>query len=439
MSGLELSGLGFGFLLTLLALRVPIGVAMALAGMAGYVMVVGASPLLSFLKTQMFYLFLNYDLSVISLFMLMGQFASRAGLSTALFRSANSWIGHRRGGIAMATVGGCAGFGAICGSSLATAATMAQVALPELRRHNYSGALATGSLAAGGTLGILIPPSIVLIVCAIIVEANIETLFQAALIPGLLAAAGYMITIAIYVRLRPDAGPPGERASWDQRWRGLLEIWPVMLIFVLVIGGIYFGWFTPTQAASVGAIGTGIIAVTRGGLRWRGFVDTVLATASATALIFLIIFGASLFNAFLGFTRLSFTLADAINAAGLTPMLVLLVMVLIFLVLGCFMDSLSMILLLIPIFWPVLVQLDFAMDPEEVKIWFSIIALIVVEIGLITPPVGLNVFIINAMARDVPMMDTFRGVVPFLVSDAVRVALLIAVPAITLALPRWLN
>ena len=439
MSGLTLALFAFGVLVLLLAVRIPIGVAMTVVGMGGYVFVTNTNALLSILKNQMFYDFLNYDLSVIPLFLLMGQFASRAGISTALFRSANNWIGHRRGGIAMATVGGCAGFGAICGSSLATAATMAQVALPELRRHNYSGALATGSLAAGGTLGILIPPSIVLVVCAIIVEANVETLFQAAFIPGILAAAGYMIAIAIYVRWRPEAGPPGERASWDETIRGTIDIWPVLLIFFLVIGGIYFGWFTPTQAASVGAISTGALAFTRGGLRLQGFIDSILGTASSTAMIFLIIFGASILKAFLGFTRLSFTLVDLITSAGLTPLLILLIMVLILLVLGCVMDSLSMILLLIPIFWPILSELDFGMDPEDTKIWFSIIALIVTEIGLITPPVGLNVFIINAMARDVPMLETFKGVVPFLITDAVRIALLIAFPTMALLLPRLLN
>lgn len=439
MSGLILALFAFGILVLFLALRIPIGVAMTVVGMGGYVLVTNTNALLSILKNQMFYDFLNYDLSVIPLFLLMGQFASRAGISTALFCSANNWIGHKRGGIAMATVGGCAGFGAICGSSLATAATMAQVALPELRRHNYSGALATGSLAAGGTLGILIPPSIVLVVCAIIVEANVETLFQAAFIPGMLAVAGYIISIAIYVRLYPEAGPPGRRANWDEKIRGTVNIWPVLLIFFLVIGGIYFGWFTPTQAASVGAISTGILAFTRGGLRLQGFIDSILGTASSTAMIFLIIFGASILKAFLGFTRLSFTLADLITSAGMMPLLILLIMVFILLVLGCVMDSLSMILLLIPIFWPVLSELDFGMDPEDTKVWFCIIALIVTEIGLITPPVGLNVFIINSMARDVPMLETFKGVAPFLVTDTIRIALLITFPTIVLFLPRLLN
>ena len=439
MSGLTLALSAFGILVLFLALRIPIGVAMTVVGMGGYVLVTNTNALLSILKNQMFYDFLNYDLSVIPLFLLMGQFASRAGISTALFRSANNWIGHKRGGIAMATVGGCAGFGAICGSSLATAATMAQVALPELRRHNYSGALATGSLAAGGTLGILIPPSIVLVVCAIIVEANVETLFQAALIPGILAVVGYMIAIAIYVRLYPEAGPPGGRASWDKKIRGVVDIWPVLLIFCLVIGGIYFGWFTPTQAASVGVISTGALAFTRGGLKLQGFIDSILDTASSTAMIFLIIFGASILKAFLGFTRLSFILVDLITSAGLVPLLILLIMVLILLVLGCVMDSLSMILLLIPIFWPVLSEFDFGMDPEDTKVWFCIIALIVTEIGLITPPVGLNVFIINAMARDVPMLETFKGVAPFLVTDTIRIALLITFPTIVLLLPRLLN
>jgi tripartite ATP-independent transporter DctM subunit len=438
MTGLEYGGIGFAALLLLLALRIPIGLSMLVVGMVGYVSISGVSALLNHLKTDMYWRFTTFDLSVVPMFILMGQFAAKAGLSHALFRAANVWLGHHRGGIAMAAVGGCAGFGAISGSSLATAATMGQVALPELKRYNYAGSLATGALAAGGTLGILIPPSVVLIIYAIIVEANIATLFQAAFIPGILAALGYMATIAIVVRINPEAGPAGPRATRAEKWQALLDIWPVLVIFVLVMGGIYIGIFTPTEGAGVGVTGTFLIAITRGGMRWEGFVDALLGAASTTALIFLILLGAAMFNAFLGFSRLPFFAADFFKNSGFSPMLVLMAMVVLFILLGFVMDSLSMILLTVPIFWPIIAALDFGLQPEDLKLWFGIIALIVVEVGLITPPVGLNVFVINSMAKDVPMIETFKGVLPFLMSDAIRVALIILFPTIALILPQLL-
>ena len=439
MSALAIGAVGFGVLLLMLVVRIPIGVAMLVVGMAGFAAVTNVTALLNILKTQLFYQFLNYELTVIPLFMLMGQFASKARLSQDLFHATNTWIGHYRGGMAMAAIGGCAGFGAICGSSLATAATMGHVALPELRRHGYSGSFATGVLAAGGTLGILIPPSVVLIVAAIVVEANIETLFQAAFIPGLIAVTGYMIAIVIFVRFFPDAGPSGVRASAQEKWRALVSIWPVIAIFLLVIGGIYFGLFTPTEGASVGAVSMGIVAVTRGRMRLQGLTEAVLETAVSTAMIFLILFAANVLNAFLGFTRMPMVLSDIISGSGLSPMMVLLLMVAIFVVLGMFMDSLSMILLFMPIFWPILMVMDFGMGVEDLKIWFSIITLMVVEMGLITPPVGLNVFVINSIAGDVPMRDSFRGVLPFLMSDVVRIGILILFPGLTLFLPHVLK
>jgi len=438
MSGLEIGGAGFVALLVLLALRIPIGIAMLTVGMVGYVTINGVSPLLSYLKTEMYWRFTTFDLSVVPLFVLMGQFAAKAGLSQALFRAANVWLGHYRGGIAMAAVGGCAGFGAISGSSLATAATMGQVALPELRRYNYAGSLATGALAAGGTLGILIPPSVVLIIYAILVEANIATLFQAAFLPGILAALGYMAAIAIVVRINPAAGPAGPRASRREKWAALLDIWPVLVIFVLVMGGIYIGVFTPTEGAGVGSVGTFLVAVTRGGMRWNDFADALLGAAGTTAMIFLILFGAAIFNAFLGFSRLPMFAADFFQKSGMAPMSVLLAMVALFIMLGFVMDSLSMILLTVPIFWPIIAVLDFGLQIEDLKLWFGVISLIVVEVGLITPPVGLNVFVINSMAKDVPMIETFRGVVPFFLSDIIRVAFIIGFPVITLILPRLL-
>jgi tripartite ATP-independent transporter DctM subunit len=439
MSDLATGATGFGVLLVLIALRVPIGVAMLSVGVVGYVSIAGTSALLSYLKTEMYWRFSSFDLSVIPLFLMMGNFAARAGITAALFRAASAWIGHFRGGLAMAAVGGCAAFGTISGSSLATAAMMGQVALPELRRYKYSGAFATGALAAGGTLGILIPPSIVLIIFAIMVEANIVSLFQAGFLPGILAALGYIVTISIVARLDPIAGPAGPRAARKERWRALADVWSVAAIFLVVMGGIYSGIFTPTEGAGIGAVCTFLVAVLHGGMRLPGFLHALIETAVTSAMIFLILLGAGVFNAFLGFSRLPMWAADLFQNSGLSPYLVLLGMIALYLVLGCVMDSLAMILITIPIFWPIIAALDFGMSPDDLKLWFGIITLSVVEIGLITPPVGLNVFVINSLAKDVPMIDTFRGVVPFLMSDAVRVTLIILLPPLSLALPYWLG
>jgi len=438
LSNLEMGIAGFGILLVLLAIRIPIGVAMLSVGLIGLYIIAGQRPLWAIMKSEVYFAFSKPGFSVLPLFILMGQFAAKAGLSTALFRAANVWLGHHRGGIAMAAVGGCAGFGAVTGSSLATAATMGRAALPELRRYNYSGALSTGALAAGGTLGILIPPSIVLIIYAVLVEGSIVALFQAAFIPGILATLGYIAAIAIVARINPEAGPAGPRHGWQERFRALGDIWPVLVIFLLVIGGIYVGMFTPTEGAAIGAVGTFLIAVFKAGMRFDGFVDAVIATAETTGLIFLILLGASIFNSFLGFSTLPNFAADFFQNSGLSPYTVLFGMVALYIVLGMVMDSLSMILLTTPIFWPIIMVMDFGMPMTDLRLWFGIITLMVVEVGLITPPVGLNAFVINAMAKDVPMIETFKGLVPFLLSDAVRVALIIAFPAIVLILPRLL-
>ncbi len=432
MSGLEIGLIGFLAVIALMFLRIPIGVAMLFMGMAGYVWMTGPLPLLNHLKIAAYSRFSNYELSVIPLFLLMGQFASRAGMSRALFKFAGVFLGHLRGGMAMAAVGACAGFGAICGSSLATAATMGQVALPELRRMNYSGPLATGTLAAGGTLGILIPPSVVLVVYAILTEQNIAKLFTAAILPGIIATLGYMAVISIYVRVKPGSGPAAPRATAAERLQSFKDVWPVGLIFLLVIGGLYRGWFTPTEAAAVGAFGTGMLALFGGGLDRQGLIEAMLGTAESTAMIFLILLGADVFNVFLALTQMPVETARLIAQSGLPPMLVLVAILALYLILGCVMDSLSMILLTIPILFPVVMGLDFGLTSEETAIWFGILTLSVVEIGLITPPVGLNVFVISGMAKDVPMYDTFRGVSAFLASDIVRVTLLVLAPGLSL-------
>ena len=439
MSDLAIALWSFPVLLALIFLRVPIGLAMFGVGVVGSWLVTGRwTPILAQLKTLTYDTFSSYSLSIVPLFLLMGQFATRGGMSQALFRAASAWIGHRRGGVAMAAVGACAGFGAICGSSLATAATMGQVALPELKKHGYSDALATGALAAGGTLGILIPPSVVLVIYAILAEQNIVKLFVAAMVPGALAALGYMVAVAVYVRLRPEAAGARPRADRAERWRALVAVWPVLLVFATVIGGIYAGVFTPTEGAAVGAAGTGLIALARGGLGWRPLGEALGATAVSTGMIFLIVLGAAVFNGFLAFSRLPQTAAEWVTTLGLSPWVVLAAILLAYLAFGCVMDSLSMILLTVPIFFPVVAALDFGMDPEETALWFGVLVLIVVEVGLITPPVGMNLFVINAMADRVPLGRTFAGALPFVATDLIRVALLTAFPALTLGLVRAL-
>lgn len=439
MSNIEIGLWSFPVLLVLIFIRIPIGLAMLIVGFAGSFLIRGSfTPMLAQFKDLSYSTFSNYSLSIVPLFLLMGHFAALGGMSQALFNAAETWLGHKKGGVAMAAIGACAGFGAIAGSSLATAATMGQVALPELRRHGYSGALATGTLAAGGTLGILIPPSVILVIYAILTEQNIAKLFVAAFVPGLLAAIGYMIAISIYVRLKPDSAGSRARAPYRERFASLLPVWSVLLVFFAVVGGIYFGWFTPTEAAAVGAAGTGLIALLRGGVTRAKFVEAILATASATAMIFLIVFGAGVFNSFLALSQMPQEAAAFVTAQGYSPWLVLSVILLLYLVFGCIMESLSMILLTIPIFYPIVSVLDFGVPSAEFGIWFGILVLVVVEVGLITPPVGLNLFIINGLAKDTPITETYKGVLPFIVSDILRTILLTAFPIISLFAVRLL-
>jgi tripartite ATP-independent transporter DctM subunit len=429
------------------------------------------------------------------MFLLMGHFATLGGMSTALFRAAEGWLGHRKGGVAMASIGACAGFGAICGSSLATAATMGRVALPELRRYGYAGGFSTATLAAGGTLGILIPPSVVLVIYAILTEQNIAKLFLAAFIPGIMAAIGYVIAVSIYVRLNPDAAGTRPRVPYRERFAALLTVWPVLMVFGLVVGGIYLGWFTPTEGAAVGAFLTGLIAWFNGGLTRATLVESFLVTGKSTAMIFFIVLGAAFYNGFLALTQVPQELSNFVVSQGFSPWAVLALILLFYLVFGCLMDSLSMILLTVPIFFPVVSALDFGLvslvdlqarevarvlrdgmpegltpeglaaiqaslgdgialtreqmreigirmtesranriEAEYVAIWFGILVLIVVEVGLITPPVGMNLFVINAMDRATKMIETYKAVLFFVASDIIRVVILVAFPAITLFL-----
>ncbi|WP_394891231.1 TRAP transporter large permease [Mesorhizobium sp. AaZ16] len=439
MTNIELGFWSFPVILALIFLRIPIGVAMLAVGIGGSWLVTGSlNPVMAQFKNLTHGTFSSYSLSVVPLFLLMGQFASLGGMSAALFKAAATWLGHRKGGVAMAAVGACAGFGAICGSSLATAATMGQVTLPELRKYGYSGALATGTLAAGGTLGILIPPSVILVIYAILTEQNIAKLFVAAFVPGILAAIGYMIAIAIYVRVNPGSAGHRERTPYRERFEALAGVWPVMIVFIAVIGGIYTGVFTPTEAAAIGAAGTGIISLLNRGLTRENFIEAILSTASSTAMIFLIVLGAGALNGFLAMSQLPQFAADFVTAQGYNPWIVLVAILILYLILGCVMDSLSMILLTVPIIFPMVTALDFGLPPEEFAIWFGILILIVVEVGLITPPVGMNLFVINSMAKGISLGQTYKGVLPFVATDLVRTAILTAFPIISLFLVRLL-
>ena len=435
MSMLELGFLSFPVLLLMIFLRAPIGLAMLLAGIGGLWFATGDTNMfMSRLKTETYGTFSSYSLTIIPMFLLMGQFATLSGMSQALFKAAESFLGHSKGGVAMAAGGACAGFGSICGSSLATAATMSRVALPELRRYGYSGGFSTATLAAGGTLGILIPPSVILVIYAILTEQNIAKLFLADFIPGILAALGYIVTISIYVRVYPDSAGTREPVPMAERWRALLDVWPVLVVFGLVVGGIYAGWFTPTEGAAIGAAGTGLIALVSGNMTWSVFKESIIATATATGMIFFIVLGAALYNGFLALSQVPQELSSWVVGQGYSAWTVLIIVLAFYLVFGCLMDSLSIILLTIPIFFPVISQLDFGMTPEHVAILFVILVFIVVEVGLITPPVGMNLFIINAMDKTTPMRDTYSAVMWFVGSDLVRVVILVLFPAITLFL-----
>jgi C4-dicarboxylate transporter DctM subunit len=438
VSPIALTVMIFAIMLVLMALRTPIAISMFVAGCVGYVTQAGWLPLSNFLNTQAFARFASYDLSVIPLFILMGQFATQGGISKSLFEFASAVMSRFRGGLAMASVMACAAFGAICGSSVATAATITSVALPEMKRHGYSGRLATGALAAGGTLGILIPPSVPLVIYAILAEQNIAKLFAAAMIPGLIAMVGYMIAIAVYVRLVPGHAPEHDEAE-KLTWHALGGILPIAIIFVIVFGGIYGGFFTPTEGAAVGAAATFVAALIKREITWQKFKHCFYATAEASAMIFLIFLGADLMNAALALTQVPAQLAGVVASWGLSPVAVVAAILLFYVVLGAVMDELSMILLTVPIFFPMIMGLDFGMPKESVAIWFGIMVLMTVGFGLLAPPVGLNVYVVNGMAKGVPIAESYRGVLPFLVSDTLRTLLLLFFPPISLWLVKYIG
>ncbi|MGQ2980010.1 MAG: TRAP transporter large permease [Polaromonas sp.] len=439
MSSLMLAGLIFACMLGLMAIRVPIAISMFIAGVFGYLYQVGLAPFLNNLNGLAYARFASYDLSVIPLFILMGNFATQGGISKALFQFASVIMAGFRGGLAMAAVMASAAFGAICGSSIATAATITSVALPEMKRHGYSGRLATGTLAAGGTLGILIPPSVPLVIYAILTEQNIAKLFAAATIPGIIAMCGYMIAIAVYVRLFPGHAPEHDADRPRMTLAGVLAVAPIAIIFVIVFGGIYGGLFTPTEGAGVGAAATFVAAVLRGELTLKKIRLCFYSTAGASAMIFMIFIGADMMNTALALTQVPAQLASVIQGWGVAPVLVVSGILLFYVVLGAVMDELSMILLTIPIFFPVVMGLDFGMPKESVAIWFGIMVLMTVGFGLLAPPVGLNVYVVNGMAKDVPISESYKGVMPFLVSDVIRTILLLAFPPISLWLVQYVG
>lgn len=442
MSGTTIGLMGFGCLLAMLAVRVHIAMAMFITGSGIYLVLNGGetASLLYTLNNLVYARVSNYDLAVIPLFILMGQFATHGGLSRALFKAASTLVGHWRGGLAMAATAACAAFGAICGSSLATAATMGQVALPELKAHGYSGKLSTATLAASGTLGIMIPPSVPLVIYAVLTQESIGKLFVAAVVPGIIAALGYLLVIAIIVRRDPTAGPAGEKTPFAEMVKAQINIIPVVMVFLVVIVGIYGGWANPTEAASIGAAACGILACLTGGMRIKGMLASIYGTAHATGMIFMVLIGADLLNSSLALSQMPTELATWVQQSGLAPLLVLSCILIIYIVLGCVMDSLAMILLTIPIFYPVVMGLDFfGMPVEDKSVWFGILALMVVEIGLVHPPVGMNLYVINKLAKDVPMKDTALGVMPFLASDFLRIIVLVFVPSLSLGLVHWLG
>lgn len=425
--------IGFLVLFILMLLRVPVGMAMGLVGVAGYSYIVGVGPAMKLIGQTSMRTVTDYTFGVIPMFMLMGAFVTISGVSNELFRAANSFVGHLRGGLGVATVVACGGFAAICGSSVATAATFAGVAYPEMRRYGYPQSFSTGVIAAGGTLGAMLPPSTVLAVYAIITQQDIGKLFMAGILPGLLAITMYVITIAILVKLKPGLLPAGEFKPWKERFKGLKDVWAPLVLFAFVIGGLYGGLFTPTEAGGMGAGGAFLLGVLRGKLSRAQIREALLQATRTSAAVFTVLIGALLFGYFLTITQTPQRLTEFLTGMGLGRYGVLALIMVMYLVLGCLMDAMAMIILTVPIIFPVITGLGF--DP----IWFGIIIVMTVELGLIHPPVGMNVFVIKSVVKEVSFTTIFKGVVPFVITDLIRLLILIAFPVIALYLPQHMG
>jgi C4-dicarboxylate transporter DctM subunit len=425
--------IAFAILLGLAFARIPIAFAMLIVGVGGFALTRGMHAAFDQLAQTTFAAGIDYELSVVPLFVLMGNFVSRAGMSQELFRAAYTFIGHWRGGLAMSTVVACAGFGSICGSSIATAATMSKVAYPPMRKLGYSDKLSAASICAGGTLGILIPPSTIMVIYGIITETNIGRLFAAGVFPGILAAALLCLAVRWVVWRDPGAGPAGGRSSWRERLEALKGIWGVAVLFLVSIGGIYAGIFTATEGAGIGAFGAFVFALARRALTWRVLREVLIDSARTTSMLFMILIGALVFANYINFTSLPFDLTNFVEQFKVHPIMVVVAICAIYVILGTAMEELSMVLLTVPIFFPLVTQLGF--DP----VWFGILIVVIVEIGLISPPVGMNLFVLSSLLPEVPTPTLFRGVIPFVLADIVRLGILIAFPAISLWLPSALN
>lgn len=425
--------LGFVAMFALMAVRVPIGIAMGIAGVGGFALLSSTTPALNLLANVPLSVLTDYNLSVIPMFILMGAFASHSGMSAELFTAGRAWLGHRKGGLALASIAACAGFSAINGSSVATAATMTQVALPQMRRAGYHPGFASGLIAAGGTLGIMIPPSVILVLYGIMTETDITKLFAAGIIPGLMAIGFYSVVVAIVARLKPDAMPSGERVGWGERFASLRPLWAVVVLFIFVLGGIYGGLFTVQEAAGVGAIGTLIIGLVRGRLGWKQIKAALIGALRVSSAIMMIVVGAYLFGYFLTITQFTQNAVEFLVHLPVGPYGVLALIMVGYLILGAVMDELAMILLTVPIVFPAMMQLGF--DP----VWFGVIVVMAVTFGMICPPVGMNVFVINSIARDVPLGSIYKGTMPFIAVDVLRLLILCAFPILSTWLPGFIE
>lgn len=438
---MEISLIGFAVLMIFIFARVPLGVAMGVVGVCGFAYVQveefgnprGWDAAFNMISQVAFETGLSYSLSVVPLFILMGNFITEAGLSSQLYRASNAFLGHFKGGLALATVVSCGAFSAVCGSSMATAATMSKVAMPSMRKYNYSDGLASGSIAAGGTLGILIPPSVILVIYGIMTETDIGKLFIAGLLPGFIGIVLYMAAVSVTVHLKPKAGPAGVKSTWSERLEAVKHVWAICGLFIVVMGGIYSGIFTPTEAAGIGASGAFFIALLRRSLTFKRLTDTLVSAVRTTAMLFFLVIGAVLFSNFINLAGLPDALRDMVLGMELSPVLVILAIVGIYVLLGCVLESMSMILLTVPVFYPLVQAMGFDL------IWFGILVVVVTEISLITPPVGLNVFVLKTVLPDVKLSTIFRGVTPFWIADIVRLVLIATVPAISLALPNMVG